>query len=168
MATPSVIANPTLRWAIGGRLALAGAIIALANALDWTWLRWLSSELALQFASWRGFDVQRTAVDTVGWNGHVYAYSVSCTFVDLALAMVVMVWRGALRLRDNLLRAGLAIAAVLLLTQMKNAAQFIAIDAGYGWNDVRIIGNMLAYSLAVSWALFRLEDDIAGPGAAPA
>jgi hypothetical protein len=117
------------------RVGLAVAVAYIAHQFGWEWLRFATSEIILRFASRLGFETTRTSFDTISIQGTFFQFKISCTFIDVILGAIPLVWNGEKGLRRNLQRL---------------AAMMVAM---FNFNILRLAVSQLLYARGVPWPL---------------
>lgn len=117
------------------RVGLAIAVAAVAHQFGWNWLRFVTSEIILRFGSQFGFETARSSFDTIWVNGTLFQFAISCTFIDVVLGAIPLVWNGDKSLRRNLLCL-VAMMGVL-----------------FSFNILRLTASQLLYVGGLPWPL---------------
>ncbi len=117
------------------RVGLAVAVAAAAHQFGWKSLRFATSEIILRFASQFGFEAARISFDTIWIHGTFFQFAISCTFIDVVLGAIPLVWNGEKGLRRNLLYLGAMMGAL------------------FSFNILRLTASQLLYVGGVPWPL---------------
>jgi hypothetical protein len=117
------------------RVGLAIAVAAVAHQFGWNWLRFATSEIILRLGSQFGFETARTSFDTIWVNGTFFQFVISCTFIDVVLGAIPLVWNGDKGLQRNLL----CVVAMM--------------GALFSFNILRLTASQLLYVGGVPWSL---------------
>jgi len=72
-------------------IVLIGSVI-LAHALSWEWLRYYTSELVRHVVLVRNLQLVRISPDTLAWGTEHFCYVTSCTFIDVFLGCLPLMW----------------------------------------------------------------------------
>lgn len=123
------------------RVSLVAAFVVFAHQLRWEWLRTFTSEVILQVSALLGMATTRISFDTISVNGELFQYVTACTFVDVFMGCIPLVWSQRRSLPGNLLQ--LMTAAMALLCA----------------NLVRLEIGQVLHAQGVSW---MLADDVLG------
>ena len=123
------------------RAALVPVFAALSHAFQWQWLRFITSQGILHLSSVFGISRVRVSPDTISGQGTLFHFVVACTFVDVFMGSIPLLWDRRKGLLGNLLR--LLVAAVVL----------------FCFNLIRLEISQIIYSLGVSWTF---ADEILG------
>lgn len=141
------------------RLPLVLASVVLCYQFEWSALRYLTSEVALRFAEWRGYPAERFGSDLIGWNGELYQFTIGCTFADVFCGAIPLVWISRLGLVRNFGNiAGLA-AALLVFNLFRRCVTDLIFSAGIPWSvaDQAIAGAayFAVWICLVKWCEFQ-------------
>jgi hypothetical protein len=139
------------------RLAALAFLLAGYLSLDWTPLRRaLRSCVAflLRALGHRTTEVGGRTDLLLDVDGHEYAFTANCTYVDLVLTLAPFCWRGRLPRGDNLRRLS-ALAAALLLGNVARIALALHLEAGgTPWTLAHTAPDTVVRSLAVGGCVF--------------
>jgi hypothetical protein len=109
------LAWPTWRGGFVWRLALAALAVAFCYQFDWTYLRFLTSEVVLNCWSGLGLPTKRIAFDTIELSNQRFHYGIGCSFADVFCASLPFLWDVKKSFGRNLLTiAGFGPALLLL------------------------------------------------------
>jgi len=117
------------------RFAMVAALAIICHQLSWTQLRFLTSECILRASAWLGMEAIRISFDTIRIKGELFQVLTSCTFIDVILPSVPLLWSLQVSVRDNVI--------VVMITAV---ALFL-------FNLARLEMGHLLYASAVPWAL---------------
>src|ERR1700746_526005 len=117
------------------RIVLVAIFVVFAHPLEWTWLRFLTSEAVLRMSSALGFSTARLSFDTIRVNGAIFQYIVACTLVDVVLGSIPLLWDLQRSIKANLVRV------------VGMAAAFLA------FNIVRLEISQVLYRVGLTWTL---------------
>jgi len=95
------------------RLPLVLAAVLLCYQFEWTGLRYLTSEVALRFAEWRGFAANRLGTDLIAWNGERFRFGIGCTFADVFCGAIPLIWVRSFGAPRNILNIGVLAVGLL-------------------------------------------------------
>jgi hypothetical protein len=115
------------------RVGLAVGLAAVAHQFGWKWLRFATSEIILRFASQFGFETARRSFDTIWINGTFFRFAISCTFIDVALGAIPLLWNGGIGLRKNLLCVGGMTGALLCFNIVRLTVSQLLYAGGLPW-----------------------------------
>lgn len=123
------------------RACLVALLVVISHELRWEWLRLLTSEAVLRLSALLGMDTARLSFDTIRAHETPVRFVVSCTFVDVFLGSLPLVWD----LRRSLLRncSRLVVAGTILFT----------------FNVLRLEIAQVLYAHRVSW---KVADGVLG------
>jgi hypothetical protein len=117
------------------RACLAFLFGATAHQFRWEGLRFFTSETILRLSALLGMTTARASFDTIEIQGQLLQFLVSCTFVELFLASLPLIWR-------------LDRSPLINLSRMVPVA-----CALFGFNIFRLELGQIAYSYGVLWIL---------------
>lgn len=115
------------------RVGLAVACGFLSHLLNWGWLCSATSEAILRFSSFLGFATQRLAFDTIAVQGRDFQFEASCTFIDVVVGSLPLVWNGKSRLSRNLVCIAATSGALLLFNIVRLETGQILCAFGVPW-----------------------------------
>jgi hypothetical protein len=134
-AASATISLPRLSREFLCRAALVALLATMAHQFRWDWLRFLTSESVLRISSLLGMPGARVSFDTMFVNGQFVQFVIACTFVDVYLGSVPLLWDLKKTLLSNLSR--LIVIAFIF----------------FGFNVVRLEIAQILYAHGVSWDL---------------
>jgi hypothetical protein len=123
------------------RAAVVAIFVTLTHQFQWAELRYLTSEAVLRLSGLAGLSVERVTADTIRVQGNLFRYVISCTFVDVVIGAIPLIWSFTKSIAKNL----------LILVSL--SISFVAV------NLVRLELSQLLYARGVSWIF---ADDILG------
>ena len=132
---------PGLRREFLCRAGLVAVFVAAAHQVPWEWLRFLTSECVLRISASLGVATSRVSFDTILVGGQPFQFVIACTFVDVFMGSIPLLWD----LKKSVLRNILwltATAAVL-----------------FGFNVVRLEVAQVLYHRGLSWTV---ADEVLG------
>ncbi|PYT72656.1 MAG: hypothetical protein DMG39_09050 [Acidobacteria bacterium] len=100
-ARPSAIPLPRVSREFLPRAALAALFLMVTYQFDWEWLRFLTSESALRVSALLGRATARVSLDTINVQGQLFQIGIACTFVDVFLGSIPLLWDLKKTLRQN-------------------------------------------------------------------
>lgn len=110
---------PSLRVSFLLRVSLAVAFAFFAHLFNWEWLRFATSEVILRASACLGLASRRVSFDTIAIQGSFFQFVTSCTFVDVVIGSLPLVWNDKAALSRNLLRLGTTAAALFLFNVVR-------------------------------------------------
>jgi hypothetical protein len=123
------------------RALLVAIVVTLTHQFEWRGLRYFTSEAVLCLSKSLSLSVERVSADTIRVQGNLFQFVVSCTFVDVVVGAIPLVWA-----------LNKSIAANLLIV--------IQLAIGlFGFNIVRLGIGQLVYARGAPWFL---ADDLLG------
>jgi len=117
------------------RALLVSILVILTHQFAWGWLRFLTSEAVLRLSASLGMETQRVAADTIRVQGELFRFVISCTFVDVVMGAIPLVWNLKKSISSNLLTV-------------------ISLAVGlFGFNALRLEIGQLLYAYGAPWSL---------------
>ena len=123
------------------RALLVVFVVALTHEFEWRWLRFLTSEAILRISPLLGMSSGRISFDTILVQQQPHRFVISCTFADVFMGAIPLIWNLKKSLLVNI--SILAVAAVSL----------------FGFNILRLEIGQFLYSRGAPW---MLTDNIIG------
>jgi hypothetical protein len=117
------------------RACLTALLVIVTLHLSWGGLRFLTSEAILRLSAVVGMTTARISFDAIELQGQFFRFTVSCTFADVFMGTLPLIWRLDRSIIRNLLRV--AVVAVVLFV----------------FNVTRLEVGQIAYSRGVLWLL---------------
>jgi hypothetical protein len=117
-------------------LCRAGLVILFAagtHQAKWQWLRFATSEAVLRMCDFFNIHGTRISFDVIKLGGEQFQYLISCTFVDVFLASVPLIWNVTISLIRNV---AMVVAAGVLL---------------FLFNAIRLETAVLMYLHGIPW-----------------
>ena len=129
---PRLIELPFTREFLA-RACLVAVFVVVSHELRWQWLRFFTSEAVLRLSAMLGMDTARLSFDTIRVQETEVRFVVSCTFVDVFLGSLPLLWD----LRRSLLRncSRLVVAGTIL----------------FAFNVLRLEIAQVLYAHGASW-----------------
>jgi hypothetical protein len=100
MPTSRRLARPTREFCC--RVGLVAIFVAGAYQTPWEWLRLLTSECVLRISASLGMTTSRLSFDTILVGGQATQYVIACTFVDVFMGAIPLLWNLKNSLLQNL------------------------------------------------------------------
>jgi hypothetical protein len=145
-----------LNWGFLCRVALVAVFVAVTHQLKWEWLRFVTSEAILRLSTLLGLAASRASFDTINVRGAAFSFVVACTFVDVFMGSVPLVWnfrKSPLRNLARLLAAG---AILFVFNVIRLEISQILYACGVPWTLADEVLGGFAY-LAVWLAIWRVR-----------
>jgi hypothetical protein len=144
------------------RVACVATLVVLSHSLPWNALRLATSECVLRLSEWLGMAAARVSFDTLRINGQLFEYVTSCTFVDVFMGSIPLLW-------NRLHGVGRNAAVVLLCAVLLFGLNVIRLELaqwlfaqGYSWvASDQLLGGVcyflvwLALWRTRSWQVFE-------------
>lgn len=117
------------------RAGLVALFVVLTYQFSWQWLRFVTSEGVLCISRYLGMATARVSLDTIRIQGLLFRVVIACTFVDVFMGSIPLLWD----VKKSLLRNAFRLTAVALVF--------------FGLNVVRLEIAQILYSRGVPWTL---------------
>lgn len=137
----TLIKLPRLSREFLRRAGLVVVFVAAAYQLPWEWLRFFTSECVLRISALLGMPAARASFDTIQVGSQAFQFVIPCTFVDVFMGSIPLLWDLRKSVAKNVL--GLIAAAMVLFV----------------FNVVRLEFAQVLYYRGVSWIL---ADEVLG------
>ena len=123
------------------RASLVALFVLLTYQFSWQWLRFVTSVAVLHISASLGMATARVSFDTIRIHRQLFRLVIACTFVDVVMGSIPLLWD----VRKSLLR---------------NASRFLAVAfIFFGLNLVRLEIAQVLYFRGVPWTL---ADEVLG------
>jgi exosortase/archaeosortase len=123
------------------RASFVALFVLLTYQFPWRWLRFVTSAAVLGISSSLGMATARESFDTIRIQGQLFRVVIACTFVDVFMGSIPLLWDA----RKSLLR---------------NASRLLAVAViFFGLNLVRLEIAQVLYFRGVPWTL---TDEVLG------
>lgn len=117
------------------RFACVVIVVAASHQFDWEWLRFATSEMILRMSAALCMVTERISSDTISIHGNLTRFVISCTFVDVFVGAIPLLWE----LKRSLVR---------------NLETLVIFAAGlFALNLVRLEITQVLHAGGVSWTL---------------
>jgi exosortase/archaeosortase len=137
----SSIHRPWLSREFLFRASLVALFVLLTYQFPWEWLRFGTSAAVLRISASLGMATARVSFDTIRIQGQLFRVVIACTFVDVFMGSIPLLWD----VRKSLLRNALRLLAVAVIF--------------FGLNLVRLAIAQVLYFRGVPWTL---TDEVLG------
>jgi hypothetical protein len=117
------------------RWALVALFVVGAHQTRWEWLRFVTSEIVLRLSSYLDIRTTRISFDVIELQGEKFRYLTSCTFVDVFIASIPLIWD----VKASLIRNGATVS--------------IAGIALFNFNAIRLEIAVLLYFHRIPWTV---------------
>ena len=117
------------------RSSLVALFVLLTYCFPWQWLRFVTSAAILRISASLGMATARVSFDTIRIQGQLFRVVIACTFVDVFMGSIPLLWD----VSKSLCRNGARLLAVAVI--------FFAV------NLVRLEIAQVLYCRGVSWTL---------------
>lgn len=142
------------------RLGLTAILAIIAHQFHWEGLRFLTSESMLRLSALLGMTTSRIAFDTIQVQGHFIQFVASCTFAEMFLGSVPLIWRLNGSLLKNLILAIQAAGALFCLNILRLELGQVAYHQGISWTLAHDIPLGFVY-FTVWFNVFRMRSWLA-------
>ena len=103
----AVIRPPWLSREFLLRASLVAVFVLLTYQLPWQWLRFVTSAAVLRICASLGMPTARVSFDALRIHGQLFRVVIACTFVDVFMGSIPLLWD----VRKSLLRNALRVLA---------------------------------------------------------
>jgi len=117
------------------RAVLVALFVMITHQMKWDWLRFVTSEAILRISSFLGMATERVSSDTIRVHGQFVAFVTSCTFADVVIGAIPLLWD----FRKPFLKVFLSIAAFAVLL--------------FSFNLVRLELAQILFALGLPWTV---------------
>jgi hypothetical protein len=148
-------------------MPLVATAVFACYRFQWWGLRYLTSEVVLRFAGFRGYPTERLGPDLISWNNGLYHFGIACTFADVFCGAIPLVWMWSVGVFRNL--ANLTVFAVVLFAfnVLRLYLTDLVFTAGASWLVAdQVIGGAAYFAVWVclmKWIEFHCEPEPAAP-----
>jgi len=117
------------------RALLVGIVVCMTHQFAWWELKNVTSETVLRLSEFLGLSAQRVSADTIGVQGNLFRFDISCTFVDVVMGMIPLAW-------------------AFHRTVVGNLLTIIPLAVGlFGFNIFRLEVGQLLFARGAPWVL---------------
>jgi exosortase/archaeosortase len=121
---PGAVKLPRLRREFLYRAGLVAIFVTLTHQFRWEWLRFLTSEAILRISASLGVAMARVSFDTIRVQGQLFQFVIACTFVDVSIGSIPLLWD----LKKPLLRN---VSWVLVVVTLLFSFNLLRLEMGY-------------------------------------
>ena len=170
---PAPIKLPRLSREFLCRVGLVAVFVGTAYQLPWEWLRFLTSECVLRISASLGMASSRVSFDTILVGGHAFQFVIACTFVDVFMGSIPLLWDLKKSVLRNVLWLIVAATVLFGFNVVRLEVAQVLYYRGVPWTAADEVLGGLAY-FAVWLAIWRLRSwkvwttSLAEPSAFPA
>jgi hypothetical protein len=129
----TVARKPPLWPTLFKRLPLVVVAVVVCYQFSWEDLRYITSEIVLRFAEWRGLQAERLGPHLVFWNGELYRFDIACTFVDVFCGAIPLIWVWRFGVVGNLMNVAGFAAALFAFNLFRDCVADLVFSAGAPW-----------------------------------
>lgn len=123
------------------RSSLVALFVLLTYQFPWHWLRFVTSVAVLRISSFLGMATVRMSFDTIRIQGQVFRVVIACTFVDVVMGSIPLLWEVG-------------------KPPLRNASRLLAVAViFFGLNLVRLEIAQFLYFRGVPWTV---ADEVLG------
>lgn len=131
------------------RFGLVTLFAFATHHLTWQWLRFVTSEAVLRTCSFLDIRGSRISFDVIELRGEQFQYLISCTFVDVFLASLPLLWNARKSLIRNVVWFLIAGAVLFPFNAIRLEIAVLLYFHGIPW---KIADGLLgAYSYFIVW-----------------
>jgi hypothetical protein len=133
------------------RFALVPIAVAFCYCFRWELLRYLTSEANLRLDLLAGLHLQRLSLDTVQWRGSIYRYENACTFVDVWIGSMPLLWNLRRSVAANLGFFAQFAIALFVFNVFRLSLSDVLFSAGLNWDLAHNAVSGIAYFAVWVW-----------------
>ncbi len=115
------------------RFGLVTLFAFVTHQLTWQWLRFVTSEAVLRMCSFLDIQGSRISFDVIELRGEQFQYVISCTFVDVFLASLPLLWNARKSLIHNVVWILIAGAVLFPLNTIRLEIALLLYFHGIYW-----------------------------------
>jgi exosortase/archaeosortase len=138
------------------RVGLVAIFAAAAHQISWEWLRFLTSECVLRISAFLGMTSSRVSFDIIVVGGQAAQFVISCTFVDVFMGSIPLLWNLEKSVFRNILRLLAAATLLFAFNVLRLEFGHVLYYWGAPWTVADQVLGGLAY-FAVWLAIWRLR-----------
>jgi hypothetical protein len=153
-----------------GRALLVAILVTLSHQFEWEWLRFLTSEAVLRISAFLGMETQRLSVETVRVQGEVFCFVISCTFIDVMMGIIPLVWNLKKSVLSNLLTLNVFGVSLFAFNILRLETAHLLHTCGVPWIVVdNLLGGLAYFAVWIfigrwsglfGWAGWRIQTRI--------
>jgi hypothetical protein len=136
---------------VQGQLLLRSALVILfvlaSHILEWPNLEYTTSAIILTLSEWLGVPGARVSLDTIELAGENYQFLASCTFVDVFMGSIALVWQQQRSVAANCTRLTIWAGVLFAFNAFRLELAVLGHLGGIPWHPVEGIVGGLAYFL---------------------
>ena len=161
-----------LSWEFWCRAGLVAVFAAAAHQVRWEWLRFLTSECVLRISASLGMATLRASFDTILVGGQAFQFVIACTFVDVFMGSIPLLWDLKKSVDRNILWLIATAAALFGFNVVRLEVAQVLYYRGASWTVADEVLGGLAYFAVwlVIWRLrsWKVRTSVTEPDALPA
>jgi len=129
------------------RSGLVFLFVLVSHSLEWPSLAYATSEAILALSTSLGVPGMRLSVDTIQLAAENYQFLVSCTFIDVIMGSIALMWNQHAAIATNCIRLTFWAAALLIFNVFRLELAVLGHLRGIPWYPIDGIVGGLAYFL---------------------
>lgn len=131
-----------------------GLVFQIAGGMaDWNTLRLLVSETHLYISNAMSFNMHRVSFDMLELNGEFFHYTAACTFIDVFLLSIPLIWNLHFSLNKNILKLCFYFAALSLLNLVRLQISILLFYNAIPWWLAHQTLTGICYFLIFLWII---------------
>src|SRR5438309_4564573 len=141
------------------RIGLSVLFVTFTHQLQWQSLRMVTSEAILRTSLAMGMSVFRVSADTINVNGTFFQFVTACTFVDVFMAAIPLVWNLQTSAARNLIELFALAVTLFGLNIVRLQTAQVLFAHGASWNVADQVVGGFAYFAGwlLVWRLIALR-----------
>ena len=142
------------------RRGLVAAAVAFSYCFRWEFLRSWTAQANMLLDRWAGVYLLRISTDAVVWHGMIFRYENACTFVDVWLGSIPLLWNTRRGFGQNLRFLSLYTPVLFAFNVFRLSISDILFAHGVPWNIAHNVLSGVAYFVVWIWVWGRLRDAV--------
>jgi hypothetical protein len=141
------------------RIGLSVLFVTFTHQLQWQSLRMVTSEAILRTSLAMGMSVFRVSADTINVNGTFFQFVTACTFVDVFMAAIPLVWNLQTSAARNLIELFALAVTLFGLNIVRLQTAQVLFAHGASWNVAdQVVGGFAYFAVwLLVWRLIALR-----------
>jgi len=142
------------------RIPLVALAVFSCYCFDWKPLRYIVSEVALEFARVRGFPVHRVSYDTIIWNDQTFRFGIACTLADVFCGIIPLIWAAQLGFASNIVLITRAGGLLMVVNLSRRCLTDFVFSLGVPWIFADEVVGGLTYFIVWAAAVTHLRKQL--------
>lgn len=139
------VVRESVLWALLYRMLLVALLVTAAHQMAWAGLRFITSEALLRASHSLGFLTARLSSDTVRVGDGSYSIVVSCTFIDVIVGAIPLLWISRRSVLFNAFGLMLWAQGLFIFNILRLETSFVLAASGVPWVVAHEVLSGFAY-----------------------